>query len=253
MIAGLHVLRSWSSEIERRALFEQARRVALAAEVLAQQQSAPCRVSTAHNVNSQESFQSLVLPIDSSSGSRMASCEHFDAYGEGHKLTYFRGDLPTFGSPTLLQRLSQLPFFAEETRSSRVRVGKTVDAPLRWKLTLNRYPVVSPGAATRQPGFPWHRDLTANGAATVILNLGGEGVLEFAEEPISEAAPAVDGMRYSSDHTVAPETTLDVLERVRLADGDLLALTGLARWHYLHRVLASNSSMERISLVYGAW
>ena len=47
---------------------------------------------------------------------------------------------------------------------------------------------------------------------------------------------------------------------VHLADGDLLLLTGAARWEYLHRVLPTEVSQsatrvpgERVSLVWGVW
>lgn len=100
------------------------------------------------------------------------------------------------------------------------------------------------------------RDLIANGAATMILNLGEAGALQFGEEPAGEAP--VDGLRYSSDHTVATDAAITPLEEVRLTDGDLLVLTGRARWDYVHRVLPSEADTsasrgERVSLVWGVW
>ena len=43
------------------------------------------------------------------------------------------------------------------------------------------------------------------------------------------------------------------LERIVLTDGDVLLLTGPARWEYLHRVVPAAGGAERVSLVYGVW
>ena len=78
------------------------------------------------------------------------------------------------------------------------------------------------------------------------------GSLEFGEEPAGDGR--VDGLKYSSsDHDVALGEEVPVLERVTLDDGDLLLLTGEARWEALHRVVPMQHETERISLVYGAW
>lgn len=124
------------------------------------------------------------------------------------------------------------------------------DDGYKWRLTLNHYPPAPETSQTRR-GFPWHRDLFANGASTMILNLGAPGALEFGEEPPSETP--VDGLLYSSDHSVTAQDSVRPLERITLTDGDLLVLTGRARWEYLHRVVPSTGGGERASLVYGVW
>ena len=83
---------------------------------------------------------------------------------------------------------------------------------------MSVWPAVHAFGSHRVP----QRDLIANGAATMILNLGEAGALQFGEEPAGEAP--VDGLRYSSDHTVATDAAITPLEEVRLTDGDLLVL-----------------------------
>lgn len=64
-----------------------------------------------------------------------------------------------------------------------------------------------------------------------------------------------EGLRYS-DHGIAPGESVTTLEQLTLTDGDLLLLTGPARWDYLHRVVptkATGTKAERVSLVYGVW
>ena len=163
---------------------------------------------------------------------------------DGHELTYFRSRIPTLGVPRLLNRLAELPTVGEEVERSRARHGRPAAALLRWKLTLNRYP-----PSRERVGFPWHRDLVANGACSLILNLGATGALEFG----AEEGERVDGLRYSSDHAVLPGAQVPVLQRVSLDDGDLLVMTGRARWEALHRVVPTEREHERISLVWGAW
>ena len=103
----------------------------------------------------------------------------------------------------------------------------------------------------------------ANGAASLILSLGGPAELELGAEPA--LAPRTDGIRYSADHRVLPDAhaaaaagaaaagDVAVVERLSLGHGDLLVLTGRARWELLHRVLPSRTAEERVSLVFGAW
>jgi hypothetical protein len=78
-------------------------------------------------------------------------------------------------------------------------------------------------------------------------------------------APRTDAIRYSADHSVLPDAhdaaaagaasagDVAVIERLSLGHGDLLVLTGRARWELLHRVLPSRTAEERVSLVFGAW
>ena len=244
MIRGLEVFRGFLSVVDRHTVYCAAHALSLAAGS-AVPYAGPSRTSTSHNVNSRETFKSLALEVE---GGRIANCEHFRSYGEGHTLTYFRGELPILGMPNLLDRLAALSSVQQELLRSRRRAGRpsATDAPVRWKLTLNRYV----GDGGTRPGFPWHRDLNSNGAASLILNLGADGILQFGPEPDGTID---NGLRYTSDHTVAPGATVPVLERARLTDGDLLVLTQEARWDYLHRVIPSTSGEERITLVYGAW
>ena len=125
-----------------------------------------------------------------------------------------------------------------EVIASRLREGQDLAAPWRWKMTLNRYAYKS-GA-----GFSWHKDLSTNGEVSLILNLGGPGALEFALPPDRK----LDGAQ--SDHAVLPGEELTPVARVDLADGDLLAITGPARWEYVHRVLPVEGP-ERFSVVWG--
>ena len=99
--------------------------------------------------------------------------------------------------------------------------------------------------------------------ASLILSLGGPAELELGTEPA--LAPRTDGIRYSADHRVLPDAhaaaaagaaaagDVAVVERLSLGHGDLLVLTGRARWELLHRVLPSRTAEERVSLVFGAW
>ena len=67
--------------------------------------------------------------------------------------------------------------------------------------------------------------------------------------------------RYRADHRVLPDADADadadaavaVVQRLRLGHGDLLVLTGRARWELLHRVLPGRTGEERVSLVFGVW
>mmetsp|Transcript_30446 Transcript_30446/g.50418 ORF Transcript_30446/g.50418 Transcript_30446/m.50418 type:complete len:249 (-) Transcript_30446:193-939(-) len=244
-VPGLHILRGFLSVSECRTALSEALRLSDEASRLAQSLPGYGVTSAAHNVNSRERFKSLLLPLGDG---RTASCEHFDNYAEGHKLTYFRGEIPQHGLPSLIDMLGALPPVRAELVRSREQLGRSTSDVDKWKLTLNRYPA---DALLVRVGFPWHRDLTTNGAATMILNLGAAGSLEFGVEPPSSGKE--EGLRYSSDHGVAPEDSVSAVERLTLTDGDLLLLTGPARWEYLHRVVPSRGADERVSLVYGVW
>lgn len=245
-IEGLHVIRNFLNLAERKAAMQCAKRLTeQAAEVSARQLSSEI-VSKAHNINSREVFKSLQLRLDDG---RTASCEHFSKYGEGHLLTYFRGEIPSFvPNSELTTRLLQLPSIRNEVMASRKRFGRPDLQNFKWRLTLNYYPTAD-STATRF-GFPWHRDLVANGASTMILNLGAPGCLEFGEEPLS--AKPVDGIHYGN-HNATADVKIRSVKAITLEDGDLLALTGPARWEYLHRVAASKGGKERVTLVYGVW
>lgn len=229
-------------------LFAQAWSIADAAVVQAAESKA-AQISDPHR-NKQETFLPLVLewlsPDDDAV--RPLRCEHFATYGEGHELTYFRGtrNLPTPIMP-LVEKLEALPAVREEVLAQRTMRGRPLEAPFEWRLTLNRYPA---NAATRtRTGFPWHRDIEANGASTMILGLNAPGRLQFAEKP--DPADKLDGMYYDN---AKPVPCVDLT----LPSGDLLVLTGKARWDMLHRVVAEvegdgdgAGQRARISLVLG--
>jgi len=237
-LPGLGVERGFLAGTERRRALLAARALALQARDQAAHDTSTPHESTAHNLNRPERFQSLRLPL---LDGRIARCEHFRDYGDGHELTYFRSELPTLGLPdSWLEQLAALPAVRAEVDASRARLGRDLAAPWRWKLTLNRY------AYDAGAGFPWHIDLTSNGAASLILNLGGPGALEFAQQP-GDRRPGAQ-----SDHGVLPGEELEPIGRVDLEDGDLLVVTGPARWDYAHRVLPVEGA-ERYSVVWGVW
>ena len=120
-----------------------------------------------------------------------------------------------------------------------------MDAPFQWRLTLNRYVACDTHA---RPGFPWHRDIEANGASTMILGLGSSGRLQFAEDPEGgdlRLARTLDGLRYGSEYQPCVD--------LKLESGDLLALTGRSRWEMIHRVAGEGHADARMSLVFGCW
>merc|ERR1712232_1540746 len=100
-------------------------------------------------------FVRISLPIGagssfSSDGSHAndASCtlrgEHFQQYGEGHYLTYFRGNenIPLLGlGEDWLQKLASLTCVNTELAVSRSKRGRTLTDLVRWRLTFNEYPV----------------------------------------------------------------------------------------------------------------
>lgn len=208
--------------------------------------SSDAHVSPDHNLpNRKEEYTPIVLQ-DEDDPRRMLNCEHFAKYGEGHELTYFRGtrNLPSAVVP-LIEKLNAVPAVRDEVFAGRERLGRRMDAPFSWRLTLNRYVV---GDATTRPGFPWHRDIEANGASTMILGLGSSGRLQFAEVPAAgdlRVARNLDGLRYDADYKPCVDLTLE--------PGDLLVLTGKARWEMIHQVAGEASGSARASLVFGCW
>mmetsp|Transcript_28659 Transcript_28659/g.60236 ORF Transcript_28659/g.60236 Transcript_28659/m.60236 type:complete len:300 (-) Transcript_28659:693-1592(-) len=239
------------------------------------------RRSPKHNINQREEY----MPIQLQLGERLLNAEHFSKYGEGHELTYFRGNqnVPPLGVPGLPEMLAALPVVQDELRASRARRRRPQSTPITWRLTLNRYPA----STSRTPGFPWHRDLHDNGAASLIVALSSSATLQFAEPPATKAQHT-DGLLYSDGETRTDEaeaggtsassvqaaatvasptqsshpTSLTVppsprvLGDVTLEAGDVLLLTGAARWELLHRVMPREgdaAAQERISLVYGCW
>jgi hypothetical protein len=218
-------------------------------------------ISPGHNINKKEKFKSvqLLCPGCEVFGDHAADssvplrCEHFSEYGDGHRLSYFRYNLPRVGlADNTLQRLSAFPPVANEvfaSRHSSNETGRALTGPHRWRLTLNHYPASEGG---ERPGFPWHRDLKANGASTMILALGGSAQLQFGRLVSSGSH---DGMLYA-DHDVTTDSEVEVLETVTVEPADMLVLTGEGRWELLHRVLPgtiSEDSPDRASAVWGVW
>ena len=181
------------------------------------------------------------------------SAEHFRNYGQGHRLTCYRGNenIPRLGLPlNFLDRLLAIKVVDQEVRSSRQRIGMKAfldDNPKhKWRLTLNHYP--SSGSGGGRVGFPWHRDLEANGAVSVILSLGSPGRLEFGKSSnfdLSSPPP--------KDNLVEQSDSVKSVRSIILRPGSLLILTGPSRWNFAHRVLPSFNGGERASLVYGIW
>jgi len=211
--------------------------------------SAGTFVSPDHNLpNRREQYVSLTL--NDTNDLRELKCEHFSTYGEGHELTYFRGthNLPSPIIP-LVERLEALPAIRDEVYGGRARLKRSLQTAFQWRLTLNRYMAQDPSLP--RPGFPWHRDIEANGASTMILGLGTCGRLQFAEDPAAgdlRTSRNLDGLRYDAEYEPCVDLTL--------APGDLLVLSGKSRWEMIHRVapeMSTKPESGRASLVFGCW
>ena len=105
LLQGLVVLRGFVPPAQRRVLFDHASALSQRASRIALDTPGPSVASAAHNVNSEEKYKSIALPLDEGT----ATCEHFPAYADGHELTYFRSRIPNMGVPGLLSRLEALP------------------------------------------------------------------------------------------------------------------------------------------------
>eukprot|EP00967_Tisochrysis_lutea_P058644 scaffold74617_cov34-Tisochrysis_lutea.AAC.5 len=273
---GLLHVSGFLTASEHTLVFEQARRLSDAVSVASR--DLPRNVSPLHNIQTREEYASVQL----SSG---ASCDHFERYADGHRLTYFRQckPFPDLGLPDIQLRVASLPGIDAALRHDRERAGKAQQSLVSWRLTLNRYPPArtstlpeSPRSGTfssgnagsldaTRPGFPWHRDLRANGAVSVIVGLGSPTSLEFGDEVPSDGHACCNRRDVSSlgkclrngeprqlEH-VSPGCEVLVREEVRLAPGDAVALTGRARWEMLHRVVPELHGRLRLSLVFGLW
>jgi len=246
-VPGLALLRDFLPAESQNSVLAEVRRVAIAAEAGALRGQRPPVVSPAHNLSSREEFVRVVLQETTRSEERI-SCEHFGRYGDGHQLTYFRGALPSMNlGKRWFDRLESLPWVVQELREQRER-GRQVRCPTKWRMTLNRYSPGETGSGlVRRAGFPWHRDLEANGAVTMILALGSPGRLQFGQ-----AADLPDGL---VPRELRQSLEPKVLATVSLQPGALLVISGAARWELLHRVLPLDSvdAPERFSLVFGCW
>eukprot|EP01062_Namystynia_karyoxenos_P068733 TRINITY_DN6372_c1_g1_i1.p2 TRINITY_DN6372_c1_g1~~TRINITY_DN6372_c1_g1_i1.p2 ORF type:complete len:304 (+),score=78.48 TRINITY_DN6372_c1_g1_i1:84-914(+) len=243
-VPGLVLVPDFLGPAEHDLALDAARRLSEKADALAA--SGQPLESPRHNLNQREQYVSLQLPVP---GQGAVTCEHFRNYGDGHRLTYFRGNqnVPNLGlGDSLVARLGALPWVEAELREQRALRGKPQRPPV-WRMTLNRYPAGD--VAAPRTGFPWHRDLVANGASTMILALGSPGSLEFGRLASFDGK---EGLRYA-DHDAAGDEEVEVLEHIELAPRGLLVLAGEARWKLLHRVVAARDGAERVSLVYGVW
>lgn len=263
-IPGLVLLRNFVTKTEQKAVTDEVRNLALAVDAAASGSRLLPMRSPAHNLDSLEEFVRVKMSLQGdctfqddasapSSKNANISCEHFSKYGDGHQLTYFRGNanIPRLGlGRDWLGRLGSLPWVAQELAEQRDQRGKEAGAPVKWRMTLNHYlphEADSPSQTVERVGFPWHRDLDANGAASMILALGSAGKLEFGRA--SEPAQS-DGLLASHE-----QQSVEPLAEVTVHPGSLLVLTGAARWQLIHRVVPEGGAEvpERLSLVFGCW
>mmetsp|Transcript_132170 Transcript_132170/g.233783 ORF Transcript_132170/g.233783 Transcript_132170/m.233783 type:complete len:286 (+) Transcript_132170:75-932(+) len=255
---GLVLLPSFLAEAAQDEVFRAARNLALAVDAAALTSKRPPVTSPAHNLSTREEYIRVSIPSDKcdtfpAASRKNLSCEHFTSYGDGHRLTYFRGNenIPTLRLvDSWLDQLGSLPWVAQELLAQREQRGRQLDSPAKWRMTLNHYHAIAESTtspSSGRVGFPWHRDLEANGAATMILALGAPAVLEFGQK--REAVPT-DGLLADSERE-----DVESLAKVVIHPGSLLVLSGAARWDLLHRVAPEKGSAvcERISLVYGCW
>ena len=176
--------------------------------------------SHAHNLPSEEYYVPLKLELEGES--RVLSSAYFPKYGAGgHELVYFsRGTLQS------------LPLFAREFIGAMVpALSPLVSVEGKWRLTLNSYLPSENSAASlaTRPGFPFHKDLPANGDVTLILTLLAKGDLELVPEMDPQMKPTL----------------------VQLRPGSLLVLSGEARWRWLHRIRPLATTAGRLSVVFG--
>lgn len=237
-----------------------AQTVSTAAQQQAESNKQLARESPAHNIPIKSEYVPVNLQVEPLHDAEnaddmtvMSSAEHFCEYGvDGHHLTYFRGNqnVPRLNLPRdFLASVEALPWIGKELEESRRRTRKyTAAEGTSWKMTLNHYPPSTDMPGQQRSGFPWHRDLEANGAATMILALGSPGRLAFGvEEGVDTAAPP------PADNRVLHPERVTVIQELELEPLDMLLLTGQARWHYVHKVLPSTSGDRRVSIVLGVW
>lgn len=238
------------------------------------------KVSTVHNVNSNEAFVSVALNdqetllggVANPQSASPMTAEHFADYGDGHQLTYFRLQVPSFGLPPGFQiheRIDQASFSGIERVRKNVPPADCPDAAtafktyrtvnfnknpnlLKWKVTLNRFPPAV-SEDTARSGFPYHVDLHANGGVTVIVSLLQPGRLEFAPGHGNGLAYVANG---SADHAAPLNADYPVLADALVPERGALVLQNRVRWNYFHRVArgtGAEATQERISLVFGCW
>jgi len=250
-LPGLFIEEEYLDKDLHEKVFVETRLASTLANELAHQ-SKQTFVSPAHNIPIRSEYVPVKVPLrgfysSKSSCTPKLSAEHFSHYGEGHRLTYYRGNdnIPQLELPDdFLGKMSSIKGIENELEGSR-----SLSEPPKWRLTLNHYPAPSTHQSDKEKpvraGFPWHRDLEANGASSMILGLGSPGRLEFGKEPNSQPPPA--------DNRVERPDLVEAVRSIELQPGSLLILTGPARWHLVHRVLNCTQGEERASLVFGVW
>lgn len=275
-VPGLTLVEDFLSEELQEIVWEETKGASILTQELASG-SRKSRVSPVHNIPIRSEYTPVNIPLESFSfldndnnmnNNKMLLGDHFSSYGEGHCLTYYRGNqnIPRLGLPNdFLDRFisSYEDIIEKELLESRERRQRErpkqqqkqldespspAERKKQWRLTLNYYPLATSGGDVRV-GFPWHRDLHANGACSIILGLGSTGQLQFGKElpNFDLTKPPPQDHRVQDSELVEPVMTID------LKQGNILLLTGPARWHYVHRVLPSAEGEERASLVYGVW
>lgn len=146
-IEGLHVMRGFLGLAERQAATRAAVILSGQAQLQAAASRFPDTISPAHNVNSQEKFKSLSLALEDG---RTAQCEHFSDYatggaggGGGHRLTYFRKQIPSPGVPDLVERLSALQAVQNEAGGRETNEFPFSLAADEFPFSLSRRPPLS--------------------------------------------------------------------------------------------------------------
>jgi hypothetical protein len=187
-------------------------------------QSAEVR-SGKHNLSYLEMNQSFV-PIVVREPERLElelPAEHFAAYGDaGHRLTYFRSQLPLVAEKLAARFPSREVFEGRDTG----------DAPRlhMWKFTFNSYGLHE----GTQSGFPYHVDIAATGAVTSVLSLLRGGQLEFIPlGPDGDVPGTVEASKTTGSKII------DVTR------GSLIVLSGEARYRWAHRVVPCLAAEER--------
>jgi hypothetical protein len=146
-------------------------------------------VSKKHNLTSQESYNNVLL-VDEDSSSK--SCQVFEKYGEdGHVLVYFIGNnqIPLHIKKEVLPKLIHLDPVKELKPT--IQDAKEFD----WRLTVNYY---EKSTTNSFGGFPFHRDIAANGLITSILTLESPALIEF----IKPDKEPTDGFPEGYEHKV---------------------------------------------------
>ncbi|CAJ1335319.1 unnamed protein product [Effrenium voratum] len=229
-VSGLHLNNDFLTEAEELDICREVTRVFSLARSASALIAKPVR-SQSHNLPFDEHFKRVNVPAMQACD-QMLACEYFDKYGDqGHELIYFsRGPLdsvPNFVQSLVVDRIRDILALLPATSEKGKLVHPSPDAFRdKWRLTLNHYS--NSGAADR-PGFPFHKDIRANGDVTMILTLGSSATMELAQET-EPHVPTVS---------------------VKLHPRSLLLLSNEARWRRVHCVLPVASPAERSSLVLG--